>query len=74
LDFKEVTDNRRVPLITMRLRGRAQAWWQQTKRNRTRMDKAKINSWEKFKKHMQSAFLPYRAIDLSMITPLNFMN
>lgn len=73
----------------MRLCGRAQAWWQQTKQNRTRMGKAKINSWEKFKKHMRSAFLPYnyerelyqlyQRFQLlrqgnRMITPLNFMN
>ncbi|KAJ9565722.1 hypothetical protein OSB04_001688 [Centaurea solstitialis] len=34
LDFKQVPDNRRVPLVTMRLRGRAQAWWQQSKAGR----------------------------------------
>ena len=28
LDFKGVPENKRVPLIATRLRGRATAWWQ----------------------------------------------
>lgn len=31
LEFKSVPPNSSVPLITTRLRGRAQAWWQQLK-------------------------------------------
>ncbi|GJW71820.1 hypothetical protein Tco_0128737 [Tanacetum coccineum] len=34
LDFKRVPDDRRVPLVTIRLRSRAQAWWQQLKQTR----------------------------------------
>lgn len=59
LDFKEVPDDRRVSLVTMRLTGRAQAWWQQLKASRVRHGKAKITSWDKFKKHIRTAFLPY---------------
>lgn len=59
LDFKEVPSHSRVPLVTTRLRSRAQAWWQQHKGLRLRHGKPKITSWEKFKKHMKSAFLPY---------------
>lgn len=78
MDFKDVSDNHRVPLITMRFRGRAQAWWQQTKQNRTRMGKAKINSWEKCKKYMWYAFLPYNyereLSELYECFQLNFMS
>ncbi|CAN1221662.1 hypothetical protein LINGRAPRIM_LOCUS347 [Linum grandiflorum] len=59
LDFKEVPEGRRVSLVTIRLRGRAQAWWQQLKQTRVRHGKEKISNWIKFKKHIRAAFLPY---------------
>ena len=58
-DFKEVPEHRRVKLVATRLRGRAMAWWQQTKLTRERMGKSKIVSWEKMKKLMKATFLPY---------------
>ena len=58
-DFKEVPEHRRVKLVTTRLRGKAMAWWQQTKLTRERMGKSKIVSWEKMKKLMKATFLPY---------------
>ena len=39
LDFKDVPENKRVPLIATRLRGGATAWWQQTKLTRNRLGK-----------------------------------
>lgn len=59
LDFKNVLDDRRVSLVVIRLRGRAQAWWQQLKQTRVGSGKARISSWEKFKKHARAAFFPY---------------
>ena len=59
LDFKEVPADRRVPLVTIRLHGRAQAWWQQLKQTRVRHGKAKLTHWDKFRKHIRAAFLPY---------------
>ena len=59
LDFKGVPENKRVPLIATRLRGRATAWWQQIKLTRTRLGKSKIVTWEKMKKHLRAEFLPY---------------
>ncbi|GJZ01339.1 reverse transcriptase domain-containing protein [Tanacetum coccineum] len=59
LDFKNVPDDLRVPYVTIRLRGLAQAWWKQLKHIRVRNGKSKISSWEKFKKHARAAFLPY---------------
>ena len=59
LEFKEVPDDRRVQLVATRLRGRATAWWQQMKLTRCRLGKSKIVTWEKMKKHLRVAFLPY---------------
>ena len=57
-DFKEVPEHCRVKLVATRLRGRAMAWWQQTKLTRERMRKSKIVSWEKMKKLMKATFFP----------------
>ena len=59
LEFKGVPEKKCVPLVAMRLRGRATAWWQQVKLTRTKLGKSKIVTWEKMKKHMRSTFLPY---------------
>ena len=59
LEFKGVPKNKCVLLVATRLRGRAMAWWQQVKLIRTRLEKSKIATWEKMKKHMRYAFLPY---------------
>ncbi|KAF7136352.1 hypothetical protein RHSIM_Rhsim08G0019400 [Rhododendron simsii] len=59
MDFKEVPENRRVPLVATRFRGRASAWWQQLKLTRSRQGKEKITSWEKMKKKLRVAFLPH---------------
>lgn len=59
LAFKSVPDAMCVPLVATRLRGRASAWWQQTKATRFRAGKDSITSWENMKKFMRRAFLPY---------------
>ncbi|KAL1218314.1 RNA-directed DNA polymerase-like protein [Cardamine amara subsp. amara] len=59
LEFKEVPDQMRVSLVATRFRGRASAWWQQLKESRVRAGKERISSWEKMKKLMRKAFLPY---------------
>ncbi|KAL4573498.1 hypothetical protein LXL04_020306 [Taraxacum kok-saghyz] len=59
LDFKAVPRDRRVSLVATRFRGRAAAWWSQTKAQRARSGKTRIASWEKMKKHMKTAFLPH---------------
>lgn len=35
------------------------AWWQQLKESRRRAGKPRIDTWERLKKHMRRAFLPY---------------
>jgi hypothetical protein len=59
LEFKQVPEDKRVALVATKLRGRAGAWWQQVKKTRTLQGKGKITYWDKMKKHMRSAFLPY---------------
>ncbi|XP_013650417.1 uncharacterized protein LOC106354924 [Brassica napus] len=58
IEFKDVPDNKRVPLITTRF-GHAASWWNQLKLSRTRCGKEKIASWDKLKKHMRKTFIPY---------------
>jgi hypothetical protein len=59
LEFKQVPEDKRVALVATKLRGRARVWWQQVKKTRTLQGKGKITYWDKMKKHMRSAFLPY---------------
>ncbi|CAA7058339.1 unnamed protein product [Microthlaspi erraticum] len=69
LDFKQVLDNRRVPLVAMRFRGHAASWWNQLKSTRTRTGKEPIQSWERLKKHLRKTFLPHN-YDRTMYTRL----
>ena len=71
LQFKRVPKNKRVPLVATRLRGRATAWWQQSKLTRTRLGKSKITTREKMKKHMRPAFLFYNFQRLMYQRPQN---
>ncbi|KFK35336.1 hypothetical protein AALP_AA5G271800 [Arabis alpina] len=69
LEFKEVPDDRRVPLVATRFRGHAASWWLQLKTSRSRTGKAPIRSWEKLKKHLRQTFLPHN-YDRTMYTRL----
>ncbi|XP_022876690.1 uncharacterized protein K02A2.6-like [Olea europaea var. sylvestris] len=62
LEFKDVPADKCVPLVATRLRGRAAAWWQQTKVTRSRLGKPKLASWDKLKKHIKKQFLPYNYV------------
>lgn len=46
-------------MIAMRFRGSAAAWWSQQKSSRAREGKPRILSWDKLKKTMRKAFLPF---------------
>lgn len=59
LEFKKVPLDQCVPVIAMRFRQRAAAWWTQIKSTRTRQNKPKIATWDKLKKHLRKTFLPY---------------
>jgi hypothetical protein len=62
LDFKEVPDDRRVPLVATKFWGRDVAWWQQQKQAIAQQGKEKINSWEQLLRHMWAAFLPHNYV------------
>ena len=59
LEFKRVPMDRCVPVLTMRFRNRAAAWWTQLKATRARLGKPKIVSWDKLKSKLKKTFLPY---------------
>lgn len=59
LEFKQVPEDRRVPLVAMRFRGHAASWWKQLKTTRARTGRSPIQTWEKLKKHLRATFLPH---------------
>ncbi|XP_048605811.1 uncharacterized protein LOC125583220 [Brassica napus] len=59
LEFKRAPLERCVPLLTMRFRGRAAAWWTQLKTARAHLGKPKILSWDKLKSKLKKTFLPF---------------
>ena len=58
-DYYEVIDEKKEKLVTIRLKGRASAWWEQLQISRQRSGKIKIKSWEKMKKNLREQFLPF---------------
>ena len=56
--LEEVPESKRIPLVTMRLRGSARAWWQHTKVMRSHQRKSKITTWTKMKRYMFAYYLP----------------
>ncbi|CAA7033469.1 unnamed protein product [Microthlaspi erraticum] len=59
LECKRVSFERCVPMITVRFRGAAAAWWAKEKVARARLGKPRILSWDKLKKKMRKSFLPF---------------
>lgn len=59
LEFKRAPMGHCVPVLTMRFRGRAAAWWTQLKATRARLGKPKILAWTKLKSTLKKTFLPY---------------
>jgi hypothetical protein len=61
-EFKKIPEEYQVPLVATRFRNRASAWWQQLRTTRQRLGKPKIVSWDKLKKKMREAFLPFNYV------------
>lgn len=59
MELKNIPMDLCVPLIAIRFRDRAAAWWSQSKTTHAHLGKTKITSWVKLKKEMQKNFLPY---------------
>ncbi|PWA99283.1 hypothetical protein CTI12_AA010070 [Artemisia annua] len=57
-DFKEVSDERIVKLVALKLRKYASLWWENMKRQRVREGKRPIRSWEKMKRELKRRFMP----------------
>ena len=47
------------PVLIMRFRNRAAAWWMQLKTTPDRLGKPKIILWDKLKSKLKNKFLPY---------------
>ncbi|KAL1191109.1 hypothetical protein V5N11_014180 [Cardamine amara subsp. amara] len=57
LEFRRVPFERCVPMIVLRFRGRAAAWWSRLKLSRASLSKPRILSWDILKKKMRKTFL-----------------
>ena len=58
-DIHKVPNSKKVKLISIKLRGRALAWWEQLQVQRVRRGKSKIQDWCKMKQKMRDQFLPF---------------
>ncbi|PKU70261.1 hypothetical protein MA16_Dca019239 [Dendrobium catenatum] len=58
LDFKEVSADRIVKLVAIRLKKAASLWWENLKRSRIREGKSKIETWNKMKRELQRKYIP----------------
>lgn len=57
-DFKEVSDERKVKIVPLKLRKYASLWCENLKKQRVRDGKGPIRSWEKMKKELKRRFMP----------------
>ncbi|ONH94846.1 hypothetical protein PRUPE_7G034800 [Prunus persica] len=57
-DYKEVSDEKKVKIVAIKLKRNASAWWEQLQTRRDRTGKSKIKTWEKMKKELKRKFLP----------------
>jgi hypothetical protein len=57
-ELKEVPLEKRVPLVTIRFRERAVAWWQNFKYRRYQDNLPPLNDWHELKREMNREFLP----------------
>lgn len=70
LYFKEVHDDRRVPLGSTRFHGHAVTWWMQLKASRVRAGKSLIRSWVRRIISGKLFFLTSHNYDQTMYTRL----
>lgn len=52
-DFKEYSDERKVKLVAIKMKGYAFLWWENLKKERTRVEKEKIRTWDKMKRELK---------------------
>lgn len=68
-DYGEVSVEKKVKLVAIRLKGRASAWWEQLKLNRRRCGKEKIHDWVKIKKWLKGPFSSIQLPPKCLSTP-----
>jgi len=57
-EFKEISEDKKVKLIALKLRKYASLWWTNLLTKRVRQGKGKIRTWEKMKAKLTAHFLP----------------
>ena len=54
----EVPEEKRVKLVTCRLKGGASAWWERLQNRRLREGKQLVRTWYRIKQLLKKDFLP----------------
>jgi len=57
-EFKEISEDKKLKIVALRLRKYASLWWTNLNAKRTRERKSKIATWDKMKAKMKARFLP----------------
>ncbi|XP_031375447.1 uncharacterized protein LOC116189849 [Punica granatum] len=57
-DFKNISEEKKVKLVAIKLEKHASVWWENLKRRREREGKRRIVTWEKMKRELKKKFLP----------------
>jgi len=57
-DYKEILEDKKVKLVTLRLGKYISLWWTNFCAKRVRKRKGKIWTWEKMKSELKDRFLP----------------
>ena len=57
-EYKDISDDKKVKLVALRLIKYASLWWTNLNAKRLRERKAKIGTWEKMKTKLKARFLP----------------
>ena len=56
-EFKDYSEERKVKLVLIKLKGYASLWWENLKREREREGRSRIRTWEKMKRELKKHFL-----------------
>lgn len=57
-DYMDIEEEKKVQLVTYKLKSGASAWWEQLQLSRMRQGKSKIRAWHQMKQLMRARFLP----------------
>ena len=57
-EYKDVSDDKKVKLVALKLHKYDSIWWSNVFPKRARKGKGKIRSWRKMKEKLKAKFLP----------------